>query len=81
MKERITTVFGFLMPLWCALIITTAYLPVRKNDDPYWWASFVFAFCAGIVLLATKRVRLGAYSLVVAGVVLYVGDMLPGLIR
>jgi uncharacterized membrane protein YhaH (DUF805 family) len=55
----------YLMPLWCALIITAAFVPRRKHDDEYWAAAAILAFTASVGCVVWRWWLLAAYCAVV----------------
>ena len=79
-KAHLLRLLGWLMPLWCALIILVAYWPIRhRSDDPYWLVGIVLPFLAGCAFLIRGVGPVGVYCVMVSLLVLLCGIILPSL--
>ena|SRR5687767_10336041 len=77
---RVGKLFVRLTPLWCAGIIGLHWI-FGGGDDPYWWASIVFAALVGAVCLARGHGGLALYCLGILLLILLVAVLLPSLNR
>ena len=79
-RLRIGQLFVLLIPLWCAGIVGLHWI-FGGGDDPYWWASIIFAALVGAVCLAQGRRGLALYCLGTLLLTLLIAVLLPSLNR
>jgi len=77
-RVRMARLFVWLMPLWCFLIVITAYV-LRLRDDPFWFAAMGLPVVVALVCAARRQWTLALYSFAIGFVVLAVGVALPSL--
>src|SRR3954465_9100196 len=76
-RARATDVLVWLMPGWCAIIVTLAYWPVRHHDDEFWYAAMALPLAVFVGCAIRRRWILAWYCLAVCFVVTAIAVALP----
>src|SRR4051812_17016566 len=76
-RARPWLVLGWLMPLWCVLLIGIGMGPLRRHDDTCWVLAMALPLAVGVEAHRAGARGLGLYCLIIFVVLLATGVLLP----